>query len=89
MSTPPSAVDGVEGPASDIATGIFHSSAIQPGTGNAVGWGRNEDGQLAIPDSANGAGGTADVIAASQHPGEFTAAGPRQAGVLKGRLGSD
>ena len=64
MTTPPNAVNGVLGTATDIAAGSYHSCAIQAGTGNVVCWGRNGDGESTPPDDVNGVLGTATDIAA-------------------------
>jgi len=48
-ATPPDAVNGVSGTATDIAAGYGHSCAIQAGTGNAVCWGDDSDDQATPP----------------------------------------
>jgi hypothetical protein len=66
--TPPDAVNGVSGTATDIAAGGWHSCAIQAGTGGVVCWGDDMDGQATPPGAVNGVSGTAtDIAAASSH----------------------
>jgi alpha-tubulin suppressor-like RCC1 family protein len=68
QATPPDAVNGVSGTATDIAAGGRHSCAIQAGTGNVVCWGWDYSGQAAPPDSVNGVlGGATDITARSEH----------------------
>jgi hypothetical protein len=72
QATPPDAVNGVSGTATDIAAGGRHNCAIQAGTGNVVCWGSNHYpayrggwvGQATPPDTVNGVLGTAIDIAA-------------------------
>jgi len=64
QATPPDAVNGVSGTATDIAAGGYHSCAIQAVTGDLVCWGRNNYGQATPPDAVNGVSGTATDIAA-------------------------
>ena len=52
------------GTATAIATGRYHSCAIQAGTGKAICWGDNQYDQATPPDTVNGVFGTAIVIAA-------------------------
>jgi hypothetical protein len=66
-ATPPDAVNGVSGTASDIAAGLDHSCAIQAGTGNVVCWGYDRCGVSTPPDAVNGVSGTATEVAASRH----------------------
>jgi hypothetical protein len=63
QATPPAAVNGVSGTATDIAGGWQHSCAIQAGTDNVVCWGYDYSGQATPPDAVNGASGTATHIA--------------------------
>ena len=72
--TPPDSVNGVSGTATDIATGNYHSCAIQAGTGEVVCWGSNDGvlidnaGQATPPDAVNGVLGTAiNVVANGWH----------------------
>jgi alpha-tubulin suppressor-like RCC1 family protein len=68
QATPPDAVNGVSGAATDIAAGAWHSCAIQAGTGNAVCWGNDDYGQSTPPDEVNGVSGTAtDIAAGTDH----------------------
>ena len=62
-ATPPNAVNGVSGIATDFAAGTSHSCAIQAGTGIVVCWGLNSSGQATPPDAVNGVSGTATDIA--------------------------
>ncbi len=64
QATPPAAVNGVSGTATDIAAGNWYSCAIQAGTGNVVCWGDDHYGQATPPDAVNGVSGTATDIAA-------------------------
>jgi len=66
QATPPDAVNGVDGTATQIAADYAHSCAIQAGTGNVVCWGYNNAGQAQPPDNVNGVAGTATQIAAGQ-----------------------
>jgi alpha-tubulin suppressor-like RCC1 family protein len=66
-ATPPNAVNGIWGTATDIAAGRGHSCAIQAGTGNVVCWGYNGWGQATVPDAVNGISGTATGIAAGHY----------------------
>ncbi len=65
-ATPPDAVNGVSGTATDIAAGNSHSCAIQAGTGNVVCWGYDDQGQATPPNAVNGVSGTATDIAAGK-----------------------
>jgi hypothetical protein len=75
QATPPDAVNGVSGTATDIAAGGEHSEpggehscAIQAGTGEVVCWGRDNLGQATPPDTVNGVSGTAtDITAGGIH----------------------
>ena len=51
--------------ASAITAGIYHSCAIQTGTGAVVCWGENSYGAATPPPSVNGAAGTATAVAAA------------------------
>jgi len=64
QATPPNAVNGVSGTATNIAAGGIHSCAIQAGTANAVCWGFGRYGQATPPGAVNGVSGTATDIAA-------------------------
>jgi hypothetical protein len=61
---PPPAVDGTKRTASAIAAGLFHSCAVQAGTGEVVCWGSNGDGQATPPPAVDGTTGTASTVAA-------------------------
>ena len=70
-ATPPDAVNGVSGTATDIAAGgeqsaegSEHSCAIQADTGIVICWGNDIDGQATPPDAVNGVSGTATDITA-------------------------
>ncbi len=75
QATPPDTVNGVLGTATEIAAGgdwgdygsRGHSCAIQAGTGRAVCWGWDGDGQATPPDTVNGVLGTATDIAAGAY----------------------
>jgi len=68
QATPPDAVNGVSGTATDIAAGGRHSCAIQASTGKVVCWGWDSSGQATPPDPVNGVlGGATDITARSQH----------------------
>jgi hypothetical protein len=64
QASPPDAVNGVAGTATEVAAGYYTSCAIQAGTGNVVCWGNDYSGQATPPDAVNGASGTATDIAA-------------------------
>jgi mannose/fructose/N-acetylgalactosamine-specific phosphotransferase system component IIC len=64
QATPPDAVNGVSGTATDVAAGNWHSCAIQAGTGEVACWGSDDYGQATPPDAVNGVSGTATHIAA-------------------------
>ncbi len=68
QASPPDAVNGVSGTATDVTAGGNHSCAIQAGTGNAVCWGSNFYGKATPPDAVNGVSGTAaDITAGAGH----------------------
>jgi hypothetical protein len=68
QATPPDAVNGVSGTATDIAAGGDHSCAIQAGTGEAICWGNDGYGQATPPDAVNGVSGMAiDIAAGGDH----------------------
>jgi hypothetical protein len=77
QATPPDAVNGVSGTATDVAAGGEHSCAIRAGTGNVVCWGSDYSqapggtnfysGQATPPDAVNGVSGTATHIAAGSN----------------------
>jgi hypothetical protein len=63
QATPPDAVNGVSGTATDIAAGEFHSCAIKAGRSKVVCWGDDYHGQATPPAAVNGVSGIASGIA--------------------------